>query len=70
MTIRDVMALSPTERAQFMAAVAECIEVAPETSRLSDAQRRELDAHLDAFSGDPDAGLSWAMLKTRIIPNA
>jgi putative addiction module component (TIGR02574 family) len=70
MTIRDLLALTPNERIRFVEAIRDSIVEFPGGPKLSDAQRRELDAHFDAFRSDPDADLSWAMVKTRVIANA
>ncbi|MCH9002970.1 MAG: addiction module protein, partial [Planctomycetes bacterium] len=35
-------------------------------SKLSEAQRQELDARLDAYHRDPGAGSPWEAVKARI----
>lgn len=70
MTIRDVLALSPTDRYRLVEAIWECVGVSGEAAMRHVLKYPELDVHPDAIGGDPDAGLTWAMVKTRAMPNA
>ena len=66
--VSDFLSLSVSERILLVETIWDSIAAVPEAVTLTDAQRRELDARLEAYHRDPAAGSPWDMVKTRIAP--
>jgi|HubBroStandDraft_6_1064221.scaffolds.fasta_scaffold637790_1 putative addiction module component (TIGR02574 family) len=66
--VAAVLQLPLPERIEAVEAIWESIAADPAaaTLPLSDAQRRELDARLDADERDPQAGASWEVVRERV----
>jgi putative addiction module component (TIGR02574 family) len=69
-TISDVLAMSPAERILLVEAIWDSIAEFPEAVELTEAQRQELDARIEAYRSDPAAGSLWDLVKTRITHSA
>jgi putative addiction module component (TIGR02574 family) len=66
-SIADVLELSPAERILLVEEIWDTLASDPESVPLTDAQKRELDARLEAYYADPKAGSSWDEVKARIL---
>jgi putative addiction module component (TIGR02574 family) len=66
LSISEVLALSVAERILLVEEIWDSIARFPEALQLTEAQRQELDARLDAYRKDPAAGSSWVAAKARI----
>lgn len=67
LSISDVLALSVAERILLVEDIWDSIASVPEAVKLTEAQRQELDARLDAYTKDPAAGSPWEVVKARIL---
>ena len=56
------------ERILLVETIWDSIADFPEAVKLTDAQRLELDARLEAYHRDPAVGSPWDMVKARIAP--
>ncbi len=63
----DVLALPIEDRLRLVEEIWDSIAAFPEAVALTDAQRRELDARLDAHRRNPTAGSPWAEVKSRLL---
>lgn len=68
LSISDFLALSVAERILLVEDIWDSIAGVPDAVKLSEAQRQELDARLDAYHRDPGAGSPWETVKLRISP--
>lgn len=66
LSISDFLALSVAERILLVEDIWDSIASVPEAVKLTEAQRQELDARLDAYAQDPAAGSPWEAVKARI----
>ena len=66
--VSDLLSLSVAERILLVETIWDSIAEFPEAVELTDAQRQELDARLEAYHRDPAAGSPWDMVKTRVVP--
>jgi putative addiction module component (TIGR02574 family) len=68
-TIRmsDVLALPVEERLRLVEEIWDSIAAVPEAVKLTDAQRAELDARLDAHRRHPTEGSPWTEVKQRLL---
>jgi len=66
MTRADILDLAVTERIQLVEDIWDSIAECPESVRLTDAQRVELDRRLDAYHREPTCGSPWAVVRERI----
>ncbi len=62
----DILKLSPAEHIQLAEGIWDSLAVKPETLKLTDAQRRELDARLAAYRANPCAGSPLMTVLNRI----
>jgi putative addiction module component (TIGR02574 family) len=65
-TASDAMELSVAERIELVEDLWDTIARAPKTVKLTEKQKRTLDARLKAYHKDPDAGSPWEAVKKRI----
>ena len=65
-SIFDILKLTPAERLQLIEDIWDGIATAPESVKVTDAQRAELNHRLEAFRANPDAGDSWETVNARI----
>ena len=66
--ISDLLSLSVAERILLVETIWDSIADFPGAVKLTEAQRHELDARLEAFHRDPTAGSPWESVKSRIAP--
>lgn len=66
LSISDFLALSVAERILLVEDIWDSIASVPDAVKLSDAQRKDLDARLDAYHRDAGAGSPWEAVKARI----
>jgi putative addiction module component (TIGR02574 family) len=66
----DVLALPIEDRLRLVEEIWDSIAAFPEAVALTDAQRQELDARLDAHRRNPTAGSPWAEVKDRLLRRA
>ncbi len=65
-SIVDILALSPAERIQLVEDIWDSLVTVPQALNLTDAQRRELDARLEAHQANPNDGSPWKTVLGRI----
>ena len=65
-SISDFLALSVAERILLVEDIWDSIASVPDAVTLTEAQRQELDARLDAYTKDPAAGSPWEVVKARL----
>jgi len=65
--ISDALDLTVAERILLVQDIWDSIANVPEAVELTEAQRRELDARLEAYRRDPSAGSAWDVVKSRIL---
>jgi len=63
----DILALSADERLQLVQEIWDSLANSPEAAPLTESQRQELDARLDAHRRDPAKGSPWAEVKARVL---
>jgi len=68
--ISDLLSLGVAERILLVETIWDSIADFPEAVKLTDEQRKELDARLQAYHRDPAAGSPWDIVKTRIATGA
>jgi putative addiction module component (TIGR02574 family) len=66
MSISDVLGLTVAERILLVQDIWDSIANVPEAVELTEVQRQELDARLEAYHRDPAAGSAWDVVKARI----
>lgn len=69
-SLDDAKALSPAERILLVEEIWDSIASTPEAVPVTEAQRKELDARLDAYAQDPRAGSDWNTARNRITKRA
>ena len=65
-SISDLLKLPVAERIRLVEAIWESIAAVPDSLKLSEAQRKELDRRWEAYEKDPSAGAPWAEVRSRI----
>lgn len=65
-TIADILAMPVSERILFVEDVWDSIAATPETVKLTDTQREELDRCLDLYHNNPLGGSPWDEVKAKI----
>ena len=65
----DVFKLPPPERLRIAAAIWDSVADQPEQLALTPAQAQELDARYADYLAHPEDGLSWATVKSQILPS-
>ena len=70
MTITHLLALSPADRIRFLKGIRESLAEFPRKIHLSEDQRRELEAKLDALQKEATAGSRWGFVTAEIIHDA
>ena len=65
--LSDILQLSVAERIQLAEDIWDSIAVFPEAVELTEEQRQELDHRLQAFSQNPNEGVSWQELKHNLL---
>jgi putative addiction module component (TIGR02574 family) len=62
----SALSLSPAERIVLVEDIWDSIASVPEAIELTEKQRAELDARLEAYRKDRTAGSAWEVVKARI----
>jgi len=65
--LSDVLDLPVAERLRWVQAIWDSIAESAQGPELTPAQQAELDRRLADYEKHPDAGSSWAEVKTRIL---
>jgi len=65
-SIADIMEMSVSERILLVQDLWDSIAAAPESVRLSEAQRDELDSRLEGYHRNPEIGSAWQEVKARV----
>jgi putative addiction module component (TIGR02574 family) len=65
-SLEQILQLSVAERIQLVEAIWDSIAATPEALPLSPAQQEELDNRIAAYEQEPNAGISWDQLKTKL----
>ncbi len=60
----ELLRLSAADRLQLVEEIWQTLS--PEEVPLTDAQRDELDARLEAYAADPSTGSSWEDVRSRL----
>ena len=66
-SISDVVQLPVEERLRLIEQIWDSITAVPEAVVLTDAQRKELDARLEAHRRNPSEGSPWPEVKQRLM---
>lgn len=66
-TVNDLLSMPVEDRLRLVEDLWDSIAEVPEKVELTDAQRKELDARLDQYHQDPEAGSPWKAVKERIL---
>lgn len=62
----DILELSVSERIQLVEDIWDSITEAPNSIKLSEEQKLELDRRLDSYHVNPDLGSPWEIVRERI----
>ena len=65
----NILQLSVPERIQLVEDIWDSILLVPESVELSDEQKAELDRRLNAYHMNPENGIPWDILKSKLINN-
>jgi putative addiction module component (TIGR02574 family) len=65
-SIAAITALSIPERIQLVEDIWDSIAAYPEEVALTDDQKAELDIRLAEYEENPDAGVSWSEVRSRL----
>lgn len=63
---RDILDLSVSERIQFAQDIWDSIAQVPESLKLSEEEKAEIERRLEAYHQDPEAGSPWSLVRDRI----
>lgn len=62
----DILELSVSERIQLVEDIWDSITEAPNSIKLSEKQKLELDRRLDSYHANPGLGSPWEIVRERI----
>lgn len=65
--LSEVLELPLEERLKLVESIWDSVAEFPEALKLTEAQKRELDRRLEAYEGDPAAGMPWPEFKARLL---
>jgi putative addiction module component (TIGR02574 family) len=68
--LSEILQLSIAERIQLAEDIWDSVAAFPEAIPLTDAQKEELDRRLQAYTQNPNEGISWDELKDRLRKSA
>ena len=66
-SMTDVLKLPVEERLRLIGEIWDSIEAVPEPVILTEAQRKELEARLEAYRREPNKVIPWEEVKARIL---
>lgn len=64
--LSDILQLTIAERIQLAEDIWDSVAAFPEAIPLTDAQKEELDRRLQAYSENPNEGISWDELRDKL----
>ena len=64
--LSEILQLSVAERIQLVEDIWDSIATVPEAVSLTEEQHAELERRLDAYQANPNEGISWNELKTKL----
>jgi putative addiction module component (TIGR02574 family) len=65
-TLTDILQLSIAERIQLVEDIWDSILAVPESLKLTEGQRQELDRRLNSYRQQPESSIPWTEAKKRI----
>ena len=68
--LSEVLQLTIAERIQLAEDIWDSVAAFPEAIPLTDAQKEELDRRLQAYTENPNEGISWDELKDKLRKSA
>ena len=68
--LSEILQLSVAERIQLVEDIWDSIAVVPDSVLLTDEQEAELERRLEAYKANPNEGISWNDLKTKLQKQA
>ncbi len=64
--MNDILSLPAAERLQIVEAIWDSIAADPESLPVTDAQRKEIEARLEAYRKDPSLAIPWDVARARL----
>jgi len=64
--VEEILALPVSDRLRIVEAIWDSIAAEPDTVPVTDAQKREIQARLDAYRRDPSLAIPWEVARKRI----
>lgn len=68
--LSEILQLSVAERIQLVEDIWDSIATVPDSVSLTDEQKAELDRRIKAYEANPNEGISWNDLKTKLQKRA
>ena len=65
-SISDILELPIQERIHLVELIWDSVAAVPEAVKISPALKAELEARLEEFEANPDAGYSWDQVKAHL----
>ena len=65
-SIADILELPIQERIRLVELIWDSVAAVPEAVKISPALKAELEARLDEFEANPEAGYSWDQVKSHL----
>jgi putative addiction module component (TIGR02574 family) len=65
-SIADILVLPVQERIRLVELIWDSVAAVPEAVEISPALKAELEARLEEFEANPEAGYSWDQVKSRL----
>jgi len=65
-SVAEILELPVQERIRLVELIWESIAAAPEAVEITPELKAELEARLQEFEADPDAGFSWEQVKSHL----
>lgn len=67
LSLSQILKLSVPKRIKLAQAVWDSIAQFPNSVRVTDAERKELDRRLRSYYDDPDSSIPWSKVKAKIL---
>ncbi len=64
--LSEILQLSVAERIQLVEDIWDSIATVPDAVSLTEEQQAELERRLEAYQANPNEGISWNDLKTKL----
>jgi len=65
-SIADILELPVQERIRLVELIWDSVAAVPEAVKISPALKIELEARMEEFEANPEAGYSWDQVKSRL----